>query len=43
MKLFGSNENKIIKDKNAENVPHLKITKVILVHCSNVNSDYEQN
>ena len=43
MKLFGSNENKIIKDKNGENVPHLKITKVILVHCNNVNSDYQQN
>ena len=26
MKLLGSTENKIIKDKNSENVPHLEIT-----------------
>ena len=26
MKLLGSNENKITKDKNGENVLHLKIT-----------------
>ena len=26
MKLLGSTENKIIKDKNDENVPHLEIT-----------------
>ena len=43
MKLFGRNENKIIKDKNGENVSHLKITKVTLVHCSNVNNDDQQN
>ena len=28
MKLFGSTEKKIIKDKNGENVPHLEIAKV---------------
>ena len=32
MKLLGSNESKITKDKNAENVPHLEITEVVLVH-----------
>ena len=31
MKLVGSIENKITKDKNGENVPHLEITEV-LVH-----------
>ena len=31
MKLLGSTENKITKDKNGENVPHLKITEVVLV------------
>ena len=33
MKLLGSIEHKIIKDKNGENVPHLEITEVILAHC----------
>ena len=43
MKLFGSTENKITKDKNSENAPHLKITEVVLVHCDIVNSDYQQD
>ena len=33
MKLLGSVENKITKDKNGENVPHFEIKKVVLVHC----------
>ena len=40
MKLLGSTENKITKDKNGENVPHLDIT---LVHCNIANNDYEQD
>ena len=32
MKLCGSTKNKIDKDKNAENVPYLEITEVVLVH-----------
>ena len=43
MKLLGSTENKINKDKNGENVPHLKITVVVLVHCNIVNNDYQQD
>ena len=43
MKLLGSTENKITKDKNCENVPHLKITEVILVQCHIVNNDYQQD
>ena len=43
MKLLGSTENKISKDKNGENVPHLEITEVVLVHCNIVNNDYEQD
>ena len=43
MKLLGSTENKITKDKNCENVPHLKITEVILVQCNIVNNDYQQD
>ena len=43
MILFGSTKNEITKDKNGENVPHLEITKVVLVHCDIVNNDYQQN
>ena len=43
MKLLGSTENKITKDKNGENVPHLEITEVVLVHCYIVNNDYQQD
>ena len=43
MKLPGSTENKITKDKNGENVPHLEITEVVLVHCDIVNNDYQQD
>ena len=43
MKLLGSTEIKIIKDKNGENVPHLEIAEVVLVHCNLVNNDYQQN
>ena len=42
-KLLGSTENKITKDKNGENVPHLEITEVVLVHCDIVNNDYQQD
>ena len=43
MKLLGSIKNKTIKDKNGENVPHLEITEVVLVHCNIVNNDYQQD
>ena len=43
MKLLGSTENKITKDKNLENVPHLQITEVVLVQCNIVNNDYQQD
>ena len=43
MQLLGSTKNKITKDKNGENVPHLEITKVILVHCNMVNNDYQHD
>ena len=39
MKLLGSNESKITKDKNRENIPNLEITEVVLVHCNIVNND----
>ena len=43
MTLLGSTENKITKNKNGENVPHLDITEVVLVHCNIVNNDYQQD
>ena len=43
MKLLGSTKNKITEDKNGENVPHLEITEVVLVHCNIVNDDYQQD
>ena len=43
MKLLGSTENKITKDKNGENVPHLEIAEVVLVHCDIVNNNYQQD
>ena len=43
IKLLGNTENKITKDKNGENVPHLEITEVVLVHCNIVNNDYQQD
>ena len=43
MKLPGSTKNKITKDKNGENVPHLEITEVVLVHCNMVNNDYQHD
>ena len=43
MKLIGSIESKITKDKNGENVPHLEVVELVLVHCNLVNNDYQQD
>ena len=43
MKLLESTKNKITKDKNGENVPHLEIIEVDLVHSNTVNNDYQQD
>ena len=43
MKLLGSTESEITKDKNGENVPHLEIAELILIHCNLVNNNYQQN
>ena len=39
MKLLGSTEDKVIKDKNGENVLHLEKTEVVLVLFNIVNND----
>ena len=38
-----AHESKITKVKNGENIPHLEIIEVVLVHCHIVNSDYQQD
>ena len=43
MKLLGSTKNKLTKDENGENVPHIEITEVVLVHCNIVNNDYQED
>ena len=43
MKLLGSTKSKITKDENGDNVPHLEINELILVHCNIVNKDYQQD
>ena len=43
IKLLGSTESKITKNKNNGNVPHLEITEVVLVHCNIVYNDYQQD
>ena len=42
MKLLGSTNSKITKDNNGENVPHLQVVELVLVHCNLVNNDNQQ-
>ena len=43
MKLLPSAANKITKDKNSENIPHLEVVELVLVHCNLVNNNYQQH
>ena len=43
MKLLGSIEDKITKDKNGENIPHSANTEVVVVHCNIANNHYQQD
>ena len=43
MKILGSTESKITKDKNGENMAHLEVIELVLVHCNLVNNDYQHN
>ena len=43
MKLLRSTKSKITKDENGQNVLHLEITEVVLVHCNIINNDYQQD
>ena len=43
MKLLGSTESKITKDKNGEKVPYLEVVELVSVHCNLVNNDYQED
>ena len=43
MKLLESTESKITKDKNGENVLHLEIVELVLIHCNVGNNNHQQN
>ena len=43
MKLLGSTEIKITKDKKGEQVPHLEIVELVLVHCNSINNNYQRD
>ena len=43
IKLLGSTESKITGEKNGENVPHLEIVELVLIHCNIVDNNYQQN
>ena len=43
IKLLGSTENKITKDKNGENVSDFEVLEVALVHCNIANNDYQED
>ena len=43
MKLLGSTKSNITKDRNAEKVPCLEITEVVLVKCNTAYDDYQKN
>ena len=41
MKLLGSSKKRITKNENGENVPHLEMTEVVLIHCNIVSNNYQ--
>ena len=43
MKLLGSAESKITKDKNGEVVPHIEHVELVLVHSNIFNNGYQQD
>ena len=43
MKLLGSTRSKITRNENCENMSHLEITELLLIHCNIVNNVYQQD
>ena len=42
MKLLGSTEEHVDKDKDGEDVPKLESVEAVLLHCNLVNNSYQQ-
>ena len=42
MRLLGSTIKDVDQDKDGEDVPKLESVEVILVHCNQVNNNYQQ-
>ena len=42
MKLLGSTNKDVDKDKDGEDVPKIESVEVVLVHCHLVNNNYQQ-
>ena len=42
MKLLGNTKSEINIDEILENVPHLEITEVVLMHCNIIINHYQQ-
>ena len=43
VKLLRSTESKITGEKNGENVPHLEVFELVLIHCNIVDNSHQQN
>ena len=43
MRLLESTKIKVTRDKNSEEMQHLEITELVLVHCNIVNNDYQND
>ena len=43
MRLLGSTGSKITKDKNGEDLPHLEVVELVLVHCNIINNNYQRD
>ena len=43
MKFLRTTESKITGQKNHENLPHLEVVELVLIHCNIVDNSYQQN
>ena len=43
MQLLENTKSKITKGKTGEYLPHFEITEVVLIHCSIVKKDHQQD
>ena len=43
MKLLGTTKSKIDGEKNCENVPHLEVVELVLIHYNIADNSYQQN